>query len=471
MPRIEIADFRHGFNTKDKSHEILETQTPAIQNIDLSSVGSARTRYGYTKLNSTEITSSTGIFGAFYGKTKHIAASLTNVSYYGSGSYGTDIKTGMTSNAQTYFEEWDNYVYGVNGSDAPWKWDGSSATAITSPHADWTATKPNFVAEHENRLWMFVSSSSKLYGSALDDGDDFTATDDSLTHSFRPNDGFTGTGIVSQQGGLVAFKQQGIFKVTGKTYSAFSFPAKYKTIGCIAPRTIINEENRIFFLAKYKGYYGVFCLDDGGGLHYMSRDIEPELQDITENNEALCSAITYRNKYRITIPVTGGWESYNLNYERGGWEYDSGNPARCYYVVGNALYGGAVDSGYVWLMDSGTNDNGSAITSYVRSKNHMFEAPEYEKQLRYLAVFAKASGSWNLNINFRIDDKLYKNTYTMQLGTKGGSETARWEVIPLPGEAVRGGMISVQFGTSTVDQPFEIYKAFIEYDITNKKVN
>lgn len=471
--RLEITDFRHGLNTENAAHEIQPTQSPDLQNVDLSQQGITKTRAGIAKLNSTEYPSATGIFGAGYGKSVHLAAALTTVKKMVAGAY-TDVKTGLTSNSQTFFEEWNNYVYSVNGADAPFKWDGTTATAITSPPSDWTTTKPNYICEHENRLWTLTASTSKVHWSKLDDGNEWSTTvapDDAGAHSFRPNDGYTGTGIVSQKSGVVIFKQNSIHKILGKTPVSFRFLPLYTTIGCIAPRSIVNVENRLFFLAKYKGDYGVYVVDDAGGLTHLSGAITPKLNTLIDAaNESLCAGVNYQEKYRLSFPISGGWRGVNLNYKTGGWEFDNGNAMRCGYTVGNSLYGGGTGNGYVYTLESGTADDTSAIVSYVKSKNYFMGFPDRTKLVKTLFLWTKASGNYNLAINLYVDDKLYPNSFYTQLGTKGSTETMRFDKIPLNAD-VQGSMIALKMGTSTINQPFEIYKAVIYYEIGDITTN
>lgn len=527
--RIVFSDFRQGLNTEDAAHIIPSTQSPILQNVDLSRRGIAATRSGTVKLNTTAYTGASAIYGAFYGKSVHLAAGSTTAGKLVSGAY-TNIKTGLTALSEVFFEEWDNYVWSVNGADAPWKWDGTTVTAITSPPTEWTANKPNFLVEHENRLWGFTASTSFLTWSKNEDGDQWlrngtatatsaghlvdatlspfiagdvgktvfnntdatTATitaynsasdvtlssdimtsgesysygaiDDAGDHYLRPNDGYTGTGLISQKNGLVVFKQQSIHKVLGKTPVSFLFKPLYTTIGCIAPRSIVNTENRIFFLAKYRGDYGVWVLDEAGGLTHMSRDITPTLNLIDTTADNTAAAVVYKDKYRLMYPLAaGGWASVNLNIVDGGWEKDSGNAGRCAYTVGGSCYVGSTTDGHVRQIETGTNDDGTAIDSYIRTKSESFEAPEIQKHLLYVAVWVKASGNWNLNMNVRVDDKLLPSTYTAQLGTKGAAETTRVEKIIL-NEDVIGNTINLEFGTSVQDQPFEIYQAILFYE-------
>ncbi len=461
---IEISDFRQGANTEDKAHEISPLHSPDLQNVDLSSKGSVKTRDGKAQLNTVEITSATGIFGAFYGRSLHLVAALTDVYKLVTTTY-TSIKGSLTSNSPTYFADWNAYTYGANGVEAPWKYDGTNApSAITTPPTAWSTTKPNQFCYHENRMWAITFSTSKLDWSNLDTGDVWTGVDDAGYHLFAVSDGFTGTGIVSQKGGIVFFKQNSIHKVLGKTTVSFSFKCLYPDVGSIAPRSIVNINNRIFFLSKYGGDNVVFVLDDTGGLTLMSNNITPTLNTMTSGSESLAAAGTYKNKYILSFPISGGWKTVNLNYVQGSWEIDSGNSARCYYSQGANLYGGSTTGGYVYQIGTGTADDTAAITSYVWSKNYTMEAPNNTKRLLYLMVWAKASGSWNMDINIKVDDKLYPQTWKMPLGTKGSLETTRREIVPLNCD-VQGGMVAVKFGTSTINQPFEIYKATLFYEI------
>lgn len=463
--RIDISDFRDGLNTEDATHELLPTQSPLLQNIDLSQKGRIMTRNGTLKLNTTAISTATGIFGATYGKSLHLAATLTDLYKLNTstGLYESLSQT-LTSNAQAYFIEWNNYVWFVNGAEVPKKYSGSVITDIGDAPSQWATDKPEFITQWGERLWTLTAATSRLHWSKLENGENWTTTNDAGTHIFYGQDGYTATGFAPQKRGLVTFKQSSIHKITGFSPVSYRFDVLYDNIGCIAPRSICSLNNRIFFLAKFKGDYGVFVLDDAGGLTFLSDTITTTLNTITTGSDYLAAGVVYREKYRLSFPISGGWLTMVLNYKTGAWEYDSGNAAQCYYVSGGSLYGGSTTNGLVRQIDTGTNDDDTAITSYVRSKDYFFEAPELTKKLRYMMVWAKASGNWNLNINFRIDGKLLPKTYTMQLGTKGGLEASRHMVVLLD-EEVQGSIVNIQFGTSTIDQPFELYKVQLYYEL------
>lgn len=468
MARLEISDFRQGLNTNDASHEIGLAQSPALQNVDLSAKGKVKTRGGTSAINSgNTITSATGIYGAGYVKSKHIAVALTSIYSYSAGTSSyTAVSSGWTNNTDMYMHEWNNYAYFANGIEAPSKYDGTSFSAITSVSTQWgSGTYPDMITEHEERLWGYDFSTSKVTWSNLADGDNWTGTDDSGYHAFKPNDGFTGTGIVSQRGGLVVFKQQGIYIIRGKTPVSFNFPDQYKTVGCIAPRSIVNIGNRILFLGRWFGDYAVFALDGSGELNIVSTDIIPTLNLINSATDNLACAIEQKGKYKLSYPLSaGGWGAVNLNYQSGAWEYDTGNAMRCYYKGGNTIYGGSTSAGLVYQVDTGTSDNGVAITSYADTRNNLLEGADSDKQLNVLVVWAKASGSWDMNVNLYIDDKLIPETYKIPLGTKNASETTRRYVIKLNHKCT-GNMIRFRFGTSTSNQPFELYKAILYYDV------
>ncbi|MDI6787639.1 MAG: hypothetical protein QME51_04645 [Planctomycetota bacterium] len=462
--RLDIGDFQYGLNSQDATHEILLNQSPDLQNVDLSAKGKIYTRLGTAKLSSTPIGGSpTGIYGAFYGKSKHLAASLTAVWKDMDGT-PVEIKTGLTNNAQTYFEEWMNEVWVANGTDAPFRWDGTNTAAITTPPSSWTANPPDQIVEHENRLWSYDFSACRIEWSNADNGNDWTTVDQTGTHSFRANDGFTGTGIVSQKGGLVVFKQNSIYKIPGKTSVSFRFVTLYSSIGCIAPRSIVNIENRILFLAKVKGIYGIYALDDAGGITHLSHAITPTLANILAASENLCAAAVYKDKYVLSYPISGGWRKVNLYYKTGAFEFDNGNASSCYYNQAANLYGGSVSAGYTYQINTGANDDGAAIDSYVKTKDITFGVPEFVKEVVYLVLWAKASGNWSMNINFQFDGKTHPKTYKMDLGTKGSVETTRQEVIPVD-MSVQGDILNIKFSVSTLNQSFELYKAALYYKL------
>lgn len=474
LRKIEFLNFSGGLNTQDASHEILPIQSPDFLNVDISQKGKFFTRSGFAKLNTSIITSATGIYGATYALSKHIACALTTVLAKNNGGYGTTIQSGLTNNTHTYFAEFEDaagtaYLMGVNGVNAAWKSTGSgSASVITTPPTQWATNPPSFIAAHEGKMWSYTASTNLLCWS--DDGtlDVWTTADNGGYESsaFNPKDGYTGTGIVSQKGGLVIFKQNSIYKSSGLTSQSFSFSSLYDKIGCVAPRSIVNIGGKIFFLAQNKNDYGVYCLDDSGGLHWMSEQITPTLNTITVTSASLAAAGHYQNKYILTIPITGGYKTLRLNYGTGSWEVSTGNSMACYYNDSNGLlYGGSTSTGYVYTMDTGTNDDNVAISNYAISRNEPFDGIEYNKILKELWIWAKAYGNYSLTINFYIDDQLLPGTYTVNLGTKGSKRATVVERIPL-NLNTQGSQIKIKItGSTTIDQPMEVYKGILYYEV------
>jgi hypothetical protein len=681
MPVIEINDFKYGLNTNDASQEILPEQFSDGANVDISNRGKVTTIPGFAKLNSNEITGSTGIYGAIYAKSTHLASAVNGIykkttgDYslltsnfveagsqifgYGSfvgravsfvatstsfsqakiklyktgnpGSYinlylasnssglpnallatstnnincssittgdvqtfnftpytlvvgttywliigisnnsGWDVSNnlgwpyqlggthavlvspgtwnsasttlyldGVTSNSyQSYFTEWNNYVNMTNGNNAPWKWDGTTVSIYTYPPSAWVVGNyPNYIENDGIRLWAFVNANDTLYWCSSYNQDYWIANNDRGNYDASVNtfpatggsgtvgaivkgdlwyistagtlggtaviynqtitalvdtpgqtagnwlildvgvlrdagyqalgykDGYTGTGIVAQKDGLVVFKQKGIWKVFGTTPLSFTFSYLYKEIGCIAPRSVLNIDNKIYFLAKYKGVIGVWRLNETGGLEYLSGYIKPTLATMTSGSESLACAGQYNEKYVLSFPVASGWKTVRLNYNIGSWELDSGNDMACYYNKSDGtLYGGSATAGYVYTMDTGTTFDTAAINSYVTKDPIRFaEGDEYTKKIREIWLWVKASGDYKLNINFYVNGNLQVHTYYAQLGTKGASQGTRLEKVIIPND-VQGNTIGIKVGINAISQPWELYKMAILYDV------
>lgn len=473
MQKIEIADFKRGLNTNDAAHAIEPDQAAELLNVDVRRKGRVFTRNGKTSLHPGSALPGTRVNGATYFKNAslHICAVTTFIYKIVEGT-ATSVLGNLTSGAQVHFATWNAKLWIANGAETPSYFNGISTWANpATPPAEWTTVKPNYICEHENRLWTLTAASSQLHWCALDNAEDWTTADNAGSHQFAPNDGWGGVGIVSQKSGLVVFKNYSIYKVTGKTPVSFQFPNLYNDIGCCAPRSIVNIENKIFFLSRNKGEYIVYILDDSGTLTPISQDIAPTLAAITTN---VAAAVSYKGKYILSFFTTGStYKTVSYNYRTNSWEHGSGDACSCYYTVDDALYGGrpAIDGNTpsVYTVDTGTNDADTAITSYVKTRNYLLEGADYTKQLRYLIVWVKASGAWNMDINIYIDDKADTTTLKVPLGPRYTGETTKREVIPINVDT-QGNMIAIKFGTSTINQPFELYRAELYYDIAQPEI-
>jgi hypothetical protein len=128
-------------------------------------------RGGQSKYTTNEVMAGKRIMGLhrfYYGSASAqlLVASDTKVKYAVPGSPITwsDVKTGLTSDKQTFFTTWLSNCYIANGVDAPHKWTGSASSAITGSPP--TTTK--MFLPYQDRL-LSISGGDLSWSAAFSD--------------------------------------------------------------------------------------------------------------------------------------------------------------------------------------------------------------------------------------------------------------------------------------------------------------
>lgn len=175
--------------------------------------GGLRKAPGTTKVNSAELESGAKIMGCFdawfHGSSGTPAQHrILNIGEKvladdADGDFDTEVFTGLVEDAvPTYTMLEDLLIIGLDSSDTPKSWDGSTAQALAG-------SPPNFsiCVTHANRVWAagVNASPSKLYYSPLLDPENATAEGWGEIN-VDPSDGDRITALASYKGELIVFK-------------------------------------------------------------------------------------------------------------------------------------------------------------------------------------------------------------------------------------------------------------------------
>jgi len=142
------------------------------------------------------------------------------------------------------------------------------------------------------------------------------------------------------------------------------------------------------------------------------------------------------------------------------------------------LYAGSHD-GYIYQLDTGTNDNESAFTKRLKTKAYDLNLPNIYKNFPYLFSRIKqgANGSFTLNIKWDLDSEVETGgSYDMTIasaGTKWGAKkwgefkwgakrvTAKDICLPQYGRTI-GQNIAFTFTNTGKDEPIEIQEFVLQ---------
>ena len=242
-------------------------------------------------------------------------------------------------------------------------------------------------------------------------------------------------------------------------------------------------------LAKSPAYssVGAFPVD---ALSFL---IEPDIKDCNVNKLGDAAAINFDSKLWFALPkgstATKNNRIYMYDYVRassqdnvtGAWSVLDNPGAKCFTEYeGNLYCGSSNDDGYVYKLNTGYNQNNSAIDSYFNTiwihgeKSHK----ELTKVWRHLYLWIETSGDWDLDVSYWVDfDQSTGTETTIDLASGGtlwdegifdsdvfGGGTNKKLAHIVLDDAV-GRVIKFKFSTNAVDQRFKIYEMRLEYNL------
>jgi hypothetical protein len=187
------------------------------------------------------------------------------------------------------------------------------------------------------------------------------------------------------------------------------------------------------------------------GVDSHSYDIEPDIFAFKTTLLKNAAAIQYKNKIWLSVASsstsTANDAIYQYDFVRatsqdrtvGAWSKFTNHSISQMTMHNGALYGGSsLADGFVYLLDSGTSDNGSAITSYYLTSpisgedKHAYNT----KAFRVVYLLVQNAGAWMMNMTYFVDfHSETGNTIQIPL-TPGGS---LWQTMVWGADAWGGG--------------------------------
>jgi hypothetical protein len=187
----------------------------------------------------------------------------------------------------------DNVIMGVDGSNKPFKYDGTTFTVLSNVPDDVVAA--GHIVEFKNHI--FFGKGSSLSFTAPYSDTNFSVADGAgtitLPHSI--------TGMIVFREQLIIFGTNAIHRLVGNTVSDFQLQPISQDIGCVRPDTIQEVGGDVAFLGP-DGVRLLSATDRIGdfGLAVASRPIQSEVQNLVVTNQDFASCvIRSKNQYRL----------------------------------------------------------------------------------------------------------------------------------------------------------------------------
>ena len=304
--------------------------TPGTKNQEYIEGGGATKRMGYTSA-----ATSTGIIGGLgqymSESSNYVMASIGGViNKYQSGVY-TPLPGAITldSSASINFTPLFQKTYAWDGVNGGVVWDGTTLTRPgTMPRAKYSVVYKGYHVAFGTpgqpfRLYFAPSTSPSRFTNNVVPADpatiginnstevpgatDFSSTDTTVRAiDINKNDGQKVIGVGFFQDVLVVFKENSIFQLYFNSSNGFVVERITSSYGAVSHNSISSVENDCYFLTDQ----GVFVLGNEPNYYAairtneLSSRIRPLLDQINPSKYELCTAIYWKDRYFLSVPMT-----------------------------------------------------------------------------------------------------------------------------------------------------------------------
>lgn len=412
-----------GLNVNGSPNLITDKEWSDLVNMQIDEGGVIRKRMGYTTFADT-LTSAYGL-GSLVTDTYNQLLTVDGTSFkYSTGTTWTTVSSvSFTASLDTTFTQARSKTYIWNGVNGGTEWDGST---LSRPGTMPKARTSVFYNSYHIASGV-DGQSSRVYISVLADSSDFTNAATTLNNStevpgatvfagtganyidVQPNDGDKITALGVFQDVLIIFKQFSIYQLTFDDTGTPIVQLITRAAGCVAPRTVENVENDLYFLSRE----GVRVL--GNEANYfnsirtsiISGNIKPITDAMLPSAFAKANSIYYDDEYIISLPDSSGNLTYTYAYNREfkAWNKWTNIEARSMNTFVDAnnnirLLFIRTDATQVYEFTPGTySDNNTPIDAYALSKVFDFKNPDITKYFVDLGLmFRTISGEVNVEI-------------------------------------------------------------------------
>lgn len=274
--------------------------------------------------------------------------------------------------------------YTDNGTDSP-------SSILIPPEGNNTGgQKGSMIVYALSRLFVAgdPNNPSRLYYSAGGSQiDDFSTGNGGGWVDVSKNDGDIITAIYFFQNTIIVWKRRSVWKFSFTSAGLPQLELITNEIGCESYRTVKIVNNSLWFLAKKDGRAAVYSLGNVQNYFNALRTTEQSLKisdgslldgaNVGQLSNAC--AFFFRNIYGICLAQGGSTTNnrvYPFDARFNAWlGYWDNIPANNFFTYQDAngnedLYYGSDETGYIVKMFTGTDDNGSAISWKIQTKNY-----------------------------------------------------------------------------------------------------
>ena len=395
--QITLGD---GENTFLSPFNIKRSESTYSRNLSSVNYPSLSVRKGRQYL-ATVITTPNAM-GTYQGQYLHVLDGTTWKRW--DGSAWQTVGSSLT-NARANFVEFNTqvakYIIIADGTNVK-SWDGTTLTAIAA------APATRFFTVDDYRLYALIGNVLKC--SAEGSITDWTTADDADSITLTGARG-AATGIATYNDTTICFFEQSMHVLYGNDPYDFYLndPMEY---GCVSDRAILEHNGKLYFLN-----HDALYIYTGGRPKRISDKVKTYIDGINSTYKNLCAMGKHGKYIYLSIPY-GASTTNNLTLEYD-TELDAWYPHSVGYVsfvnIGTSLCG--IDStGQTWTINSGTDDDGTAISwSFITGAiNHGTISQKKVLSDTWLSLDLPIGSTLTLSYSTTVDgnDFVTLNTYT-----------------------------------------------------------
>lgn len=416
-----------------------------LQNFECALEGGYRRINGYSKYDTATVpgTASNPILGVkaalsgVFAARRVTATPTTDIYYSTGGGWGSRINTADRGGnpSKVRFISYTisaPVIVGVDGVNPAFKYDGTTYTLLNSAGAP---ANPKYAEMFNASLVLggYSANPQNITITAPNSDTDFAAADGAV----EINIGDTIVGLKNFRDALYVFCINRIFKVVPDVSTIYRVEHVTNQIGCVSQDTIQEVGGDLIYLAPdgFRSVAGTSNIGDVD-LSLQSRNIQPIIRSmvigdtgitqyascpIRKKSQYRCwfynSAISKSNALGIIGKLEQGppLNSYNYTYTTYAWSTMIGIQPYC----ADSSFDGGVEravigdptTGYVYLLESGNDFDGSNIVAAYESPYLTFKDASLRKVMQRATVYTEVEGINQINLSLLFD---YQNTGVLQ---------------------------------------------------------
>ena len=428
-----------GYNDTDPPEQ-LDKGVLAVAKNCFCGAGEIEKSKGYTMIgNDLGSAACQGIKGIeFANGTKELIGIFNGLIYKWTGSGNWSALSGtytLSTTALIDIVVANNSAYFFDGVNTVPKYNGTTVSTVAA------IPKGNFARWFHNQLHVTGISGdpNALQSSVIGDPETFTGGTSSDI-DVNPNDGDIVTALHELKDELIVFKRNRIWSATGFGTAALTLDdinEKISGFGSLSHFGIVNIGNDLIypsflgnvphFRSLKRTQYAVIV--DGG---IVSEGIETTMNGLNKGQLSKTAGISDGRYAWFSVP--NGASSTNnliltldtetLGKKNKGWTQQTGKNTSAFesFAISTTpqmYFGEAGADSKVYVLDTSTSNNGTAIDFEVQSRRYGGDEPEIKKKWYWLWVWGKEVGDYNVTIDFSNDGFSFDNLGTINLSGTG----------------------------------------------------